>query len=215
MTQLFFFLLSDDPMDPINVYTEYRRHRPYSTLTDDSRFYLAVNHKYSGEVWFKDQPLGKNSILTIYKRMCTEAGLEGQFSNHSARRTGIDIALAKDVHETKVQQLYGHKNIQSLNSYRVTSVEQQKEMSNLFSTFVSRRRDEVRPPVTCAATRPTPITTVLPATATSPIPATSTNRFIDPNIGGLHVGLSADKPLEPSLPDTYYLDAATAEELFN
>ena len=93
--------------------------------------------------------MGKNTIQSLCKKMALQAGLSGQFSNHSARRTGIDIALSDDVHETKVQQLYGHKNIQSLNAYRVTSSDQQKEISTKFSKFMSESKG--RPNDTSAA----------------------------------------------------------------
>lgn len=61
---------TDDPLCPVKIYKEYLRRRPQDTLTPESRFYLAVKQN-PDDVWFKRQPMGKNSIGSIVKNMTT------------------------------------------------------------------------------------------------------------------------------------------------
>lgn len=61
---------TDDPLCPVKIYKEYLRRRPQDTLTPESRFYLAVKQNLD-DVWFKRQPMGKNSIWSIVKNMTT------------------------------------------------------------------------------------------------------------------------------------------------
>ncbi len=60
------------------------------------------------------------------------------FLHCSVRRTAISQLLTEGYHETKVQQLSGHKNIQSLNSYRSNSFAQQKQMSSTLSATLTK-----------------------------------------------------------------------------
>ena len=41
----------------------------------------------------------------------------------------------KNIPETQIIQLTGHKNLQSLNSYKKASMEQQKDMSHVLSSY--------------------------------------------------------------------------------
>ena len=99
--------------------------------------YLTPRRKIVDEEWYMTTPMGKNTLGKICKDMFQKAGISGRFTNHSARRTAVSTLLGKNVHETKVQQLSGHKNIQSLNEYRVATLEQQKSMSNILTKAIS------------------------------------------------------------------------------
>ena len=45
----------------------------------------------------------------------------------------ITLLSKQNVPDTQIQQLSGHKNIQSLNSYKSASLQQQKQMSRIIS----------------------------------------------------------------------------------
>lgn len=75
--------------------------------------------------------------------MFGKAGLNAsRKSNHSARKTGIQSLLHAGVPPTNVQQLTGHKNVQSLNSYSTLSSNQQQQMSHILSKSISSNNCE-------------------------------------------------------------------------
>ncbi len=68
--------------------------------------------------------------------MAASAGLSGEkTTNHSARKTMVTCLTKNSVPETQIIQLTGHKNLQSLNSYKKASLQQQKEMSHVLSSY--------------------------------------------------------------------------------
>ncbi len=69
------------------------------------------------------------------KRMAASAGLSGKKTNNSARKTMVTCLTKNSVPETQIIQLTGHKNLQSLNSYKKASLQQQKEMSHVLSSY--------------------------------------------------------------------------------
>ena len=118
------------------IYKEFERRRPPSTNVPDARFYLQVNRsktpKHPG-IWFKDQPMGKNTIGDIAKNMSHAANLGGRKTNHGGRRTALTTLVHAKIAPEYIAQLSGHKNVASINSYSTLSIDQQKEMSNILS----------------------------------------------------------------------------------
>ena len=105
-------------------------------MDPDDRFYLQVNRSKKlkdPSIWYKDQPLGKNSIGDLAKTMSTKGGLKGKKTNHGGRRTAITTLVHNKVPPNYIMQLSGHKNVQSINNYSTLSIIQQKEMSNMLS----------------------------------------------------------------------------------
>jgi hypothetical protein len=82
------FLFSDNPLCPINVYKEYRSRRSPEALLPEARMYLTPLRKERAGIWYSLQPMGKNTVATICKRMFTAAGISGEFisaKNHFNR----------------------------------------------------------------------------------------------------------------------------------
>jgi hypothetical protein len=61
--------------------------------------------------------------------MAKNANLTGKKTNHSARKSTCTKLLHAGIAPTTIQQLTGHKNVQSINNYAVASVEMQKTMT--------------------------------------------------------------------------------------
>ena len=61
---------------PIKHYKAFRSHRPQEMNTEESPFYLAVNHKRNptDEIWYMKSPLGKNSIGSFLKPAAKRSG---------------------------------------------------------------------------------------------------------------------------------------------
>ena len=128
---------------PVKLYRLFVSHRPKSMCCDQSPFFLAVRYNidnYNSEsIWYHPKPLGKNTIgefLTkarVTLRSVHPSTSKGKISNHSARKTSITNMLNCDVNPLHVQQMSGHKNLESLHAYNVASMKQQKHMSNVIS----------------------------------------------------------------------------------
>ena len=102
-------------------------------LGDDSPFYLGCAKIIKNDVWYVKQPLGKNTLSNFVKNMCDEANIQGRKTNHSARKTCVTALVHENIPETRIMQLSGHKNVQSINSYSSASLEQQQQMSNVLT----------------------------------------------------------------------------------
>jgi len=148
---MIFLFIPDDYLCPVKVYNAFCDKRPLDCCQSDSRFYLTPIKNPKGNVWFSSQPMGKTKIGELFKTMSSVAGLTGRFTNHSIRRTSINSLLDSGVHETKVAQLTGHKNIQSINSYRTVSEQHQKEMSHILTRSLKPSAAQSKPSVSAVA----------------------------------------------------------------
>ena len=86
-------------------------------------------HKPTDNIWYKNQPVGINTLGNFMKRMAKAAKISGKKTNNSAWKTMIKWLVKENVNPLHVAQLSGHKNLKSLDSYSSASVEQQKSMS--------------------------------------------------------------------------------------
>ena len=110
--------------------------RPDKAKIPSSPFFLAINHKVWREksVWYKVSPLGKNQIAQFLPKAAKNAGLQAcgtKIANHSLPKTNISRSLDAGIPENYVSQLSGHKNLQSLSSYKSASLRtHQRQMSD-------------------------------------------------------------------------------------
>ena len=95
----------------------------------------------TSDTLFTSQPLGKDRIGNLAKKMAIMANINGKKTNHVARKTAIQTLLHADVPPTEVMQLSGHKKIQSLNAYSEVSENQHQSLSNILANIVSRTDD--------------------------------------------------------------------------
>ena len=126
---------TDEPRCPVTIFKEFLARRPPEIASADSPLYLASIVKPSSHIWFKKQPLGKNSLGSFMKSMSEATGLSGKHTNHSVRRTMISTLRKENVEPLNIIALPGQRNLKSLDSYSSTSTKQQKDMS-----FVLLRR---------------------------------------------------------------------------
>ena len=119
---------------PIAFYELIQEHRPLECLGDDSPFFLTINSrgcKSTEKKWYKNMPMGINTLGKIIKTMAEKAGIKGKKTNHSLRRTACSDLLNAGVAPTAIQQLTGHKNVQSVTNYVVADKYLQKEMCSI------------------------------------------------------------------------------------
>ena len=123
------------PKCPVFIFEEYVRRRPVDMNYPDAPFYLASIPKPATSTWYKKQPLGANSLGSLMKQMTQAAGLDGRFTNHSARRTMISTLRRENVEPLNIIGLAGQRNLKSLDSYSEASGQQQKDMSDKISNL--------------------------------------------------------------------------------
>ena len=116
---------------PVYYYKKFKSHRPEEMNNADSPFYLTINHRRrrGNSIWYMKAPLGKNEIGKLMKTAAQAAGLQGNITNHSVRKTCISRLMDAEVPVNYVAQLSGHRNLKSLDSYKAASVEHQQKMS--------------------------------------------------------------------------------------
>jgi len=97
---------------------------------------VAVNHSRASDnpVWYNRAPVGKNKIGEFLTTAAKNAGLPGNVTNHSVRKTCISRLMDAGVTVNYVAQLRGHKNLKSLDSYKKASDEHQRKMSFVLSS---------------------------------------------------------------------------------
>lgn len=87
--------------------------------------------------WYSAVPLGKHTLQQKVRKMCTEAGVSGNKTNHSLRATGATELYKKGVPEKLIQERTGHRSLESLRTYERSSEEQHKAVSTLLSAPAS------------------------------------------------------------------------------
>ena len=131
---------------PVKFYQIFLSHRPAESNMPEAPFYLAINHKRgpNDQVWYLKTPLGKNQIGKLLGSAATAAGISGgkKIANHSVRKTAIGRLLDANVPENFVAQLSGHKNLESLQSYKIPSMQHQRRMSETLSRAPSSHLPE-------------------------------------------------------------------------
>ena len=77
--------------------------------------------------------MGVNKLTSLIKTMAGKAGFERRLTNHSARKQMMQKLDDNNVPPTRIMQLTGQRNLQSVNNYSTLSKEQQKNMSLILS----------------------------------------------------------------------------------
>ena len=83
-------------------------------------------------MWYCDQPYGVNKIKTTVKEICSIAGFEGKYTNHSLRATCASRMYAKNIPEQIIKEVTGHRS-DCVRTYKRTSDELREEASRTLS----------------------------------------------------------------------------------
>lgn len=82
---------SNNKRSPVYYYKKFKTHRPRQMKDPELPFYLAINHKRKpgDEIQYMRGSLGKNEISKLPVNTAKRAGLQGNITNHSERKTCI------------------------------------------------------------------------------------------------------------------------------
>ena len=115
----------------------YKQHRPPEMMADDSLFYLAVNTEVptAGKKWFKAAPLGVNSLRSMVTNMlaASQVHSDKKLVNHSTRKHLVQKLVDNNIAPNEIEQITGHKNINSLDNYSAISDRRQQHTSTVLS----------------------------------------------------------------------------------
>jgi len=135
---------------PVRLYLKFASYRPDEMKKPDAPFFLAVNHSRAPDnpVWYSRAALGKNKIEEFLTKAAKNAGLPGNVTNHSVRKTCISRLMDAEVPVNYVAQLSGHKNLKSLDSVtrqlqtntstRCLFEQRQEEISHLLKRYTGQ-----------------------------------------------------------------------------
>ena len=110
-----------------------RQFHPKIFATGTERYPVRLFKRENPNGWLLS-PLGKNQIGKFLPKAAQKAGLQAcgkKIANHSVRKTSISRLLDGETPEIFVAQLSGHKNLQSLSSYKSASIRHQRKMSDI------------------------------------------------------------------------------------
>ena len=120
----------------MSCFKEFVYRRPEEAKSPESPFFLAIRHRRNpkDKIWFVNSPMGKNKIGQFLSSATKKLPISTsvKFTNHSVCKTCIKALLDSGVYHNNVAQLSGHNSLKSLDSYSVTSLEQQRQMSKTF-----------------------------------------------------------------------------------
>ena len=112
--------------------------------------------------WYALAPVGRNTLSTMVKNICTDARVGGNKTNHSLRATGTTALFTAGVPEKVIQQRSGHLLLQGLRQYEKVSSEQQQAACRVLSSCENTTfSEEMEKPTT---------SDLEPASVSSPLP---------------------------------------------
>ena len=79
---------------------------------------------------YSTQAIGLNTLKTIAKNFCTEAGFSSQYSNHSGKETCATELFRNDVDEQLIMKQTGHQSQDAVRAYKRPSIEHTKRLSD-------------------------------------------------------------------------------------
>lgn len=126
-----------DNQCPVDIFRKFISHRPLSMRKSESPLFLQVRHNidfHLERIWYYEKPMGKNSIGNFMKgARDILPKTRGKVANHSARKTSLTNLLGANINPLHVQQISGHKKLESLNTYNQATLQQQKQMSDIIA----------------------------------------------------------------------------------
>ena len=88
----------------------YKKYMKLCPVTKRTAFYLTPLQKPTEQVWYSRQPVGVNQLSKYTMELCKEAGLEGNYTNHSWRATAATHLYQHGVDEQLIMERTGHQS---------------------------------------------------------------------------------------------------------
>ena len=103
----------------------------------EKAFYLQPLDKTKSNLWYKNQPIGHNTLGNVVKVMMSEAGINGKFTNHSLRSSSAKRMFQAGIPEQLIKAQTGHSS-DSVQVYKRPNEEQLKEVSGAIQSKIPK-----------------------------------------------------------------------------
>ena len=117
---------------------QYQSYINLPTLLGTPLFLRAkVKWNYGDEIWFERTPIGHNLLQNRFKEMCKQAGLVGDFTNHSIRATAVTRMYESGLTEKMIMKRSGHRSTDGVRAYQREDASAQIKVSNALTSSSS------------------------------------------------------------------------------
>ena len=108
------------------------------------RFYVQTNPNWSpgSDYWYTNCPVGKNMLGSYIQSMMSEAGVQGNFRNHSLRKGTVTRLFRKGVDPDLIKETTGHRS-DAIMLYKKSDLKLKKQVSNMLS-ILPREMESIR-----------------------------------------------------------------------
>ena len=100
----------------------------------NNAFYLKPLEKPRQDVWYTCTPVGHNLLSNTIPRLFKEAGLKGNFTNHSLRATSATRLFDAGVDEQLIMSRTGHSSTGGVRSYKRVTERLQEMTSSVLNS---------------------------------------------------------------------------------
>ena len=126
-----YFPKIDDPTRSIEtVYTLYLE--ALKPLGDECPFYQ-YGKLVDDQLQLSGKPYGRNKLRVMIKTMCEKAGLDGNFTNHSGKKTCATKLFQSNIPEYLIKGRTGHRSTTGLEAYITPSSDQYLELCEVLN----------------------------------------------------------------------------------
>ena len=132
----------DDPRCFLVLLDIFKSKRP-ANLRDKGPFYLQIIENPRTAQWYKNLPVGENTIGDTVKNTKTNSPLaanEKKMTNHSVRKTAVKKMQRKGLSKSDIIAITGHASEKGLGSYDEGDERQQKTLSNIIDGITPNSR---------------------------------------------------------------------------
>ena len=101
---------------------------------DANAFYLQSLQHPTPTCWYSTHPLGHNTALSsTVAKLCKFARIGGFKTSHLLRATATSRLYRSGIDEQLIMERTGHRNLEGVCSYKCTSDDQRKTLSDIFN----------------------------------------------------------------------------------
>ena len=93
---------------PVRMFKKYKSPRPQNGKCE--AMFLTPLRKATENQWYADAPLGKNTLGSTVKNIMEMAGIDGDYSNHSCRRTAVTRIISATKNQAMARAITGHRS---------------------------------------------------------------------------------------------------------
>ena len=101
---------------PVRLYEVYRSHCPSKNASN--ALYLRALENPNGNVWYGNQPAGRETLGNVVSNLMKEAKMDGFYTNHSLRATLATRLYEAGVDEQLIQESTGHRSVEGVRNYK-------------------------------------------------------------------------------------------------